>query len=167
MTSEKLPEDLDRNMRRRKRRVRGKRGLDRSDRCKKHETVPRWMRIQSARATGLLVGYEHGMSNRMEGRGQIRSVVQQPVGIVKPQRTGMGPVTGCGKGERDMGLDGRRKAPSNSTVGSGNQSPWTGEPWANHGEPGRGKSGKSSELREGREVSPGVRVDPEASRSMA
>ena len=60
-----------------------------------------------------------------------------------------------------------QKAPSNSPVGLGNQSPWNGEPWANHGEPGHGKSGKCPELRDGREVSAGVTVDPEVPGSMA
>ena len=56
---------------------------------------------------------------------------------------------------------------SNNPVGLGNQSGWSGEPWANHGEPGHGKSGKCPELREGREVSAGVGVDPEVPGSMA
>ena len=60
-----------------------------------------------------------------------------------------------------MGWAGRPKAPSNSPMGLGNQSPWSGEPWANHGEPAHGKSGKCPELRDGREVSAGVRVDLE------
>ena len=63
-----------------------------------------------------------------------------------------------------MGWAGRPKAPSNSPVGLGNQSPWSGEPWANHGEPDHGKSGKCPELRDGREVSAGVRVDLETPR---
>ena len=54
MTWEKWPDDPDRNVRRRTRRVRGRRGVDRSDPCKQHETVPGWMRILWARATGLL-----------------------------------------------------------------------------------------------------------------
>ena len=54
MTWEKLPDDLDRNVRRRTRRVRGRRGVDRSDPCNEHETVPGWMRILWARTTGLL-----------------------------------------------------------------------------------------------------------------
>ena len=41
-------------MRRKTRRVRGSRGVDRSDPCKEHETVSGWMRILWARATGLL-----------------------------------------------------------------------------------------------------------------
>ena len=69
--------------------------------------------------------------------------------------------------ERDMVSDGRPIAPSNSPVGLGNQSPWRGEPLANQGEPGHGKSGKCPELRDGREVSAGVRVDSEAPGSMA
>ena len=73
----------------------------------------------------------------------------------------------CGEGEQDMGWEGRRIAPSNSPVGLGNQSPWSGEPWANHGKPGHTKSGKRPELRDGREVSAGVRVDPEVPGSMA
>ena len=60
-----------------------------------------------------------------------------------------------------MGWDGRPKAPSNSPVGLGNQSPCNSDPWAKHGEPGHGKSGNCLELRDGREVSAGVRVDPE------
>ena len=54
MTWEKWPDDLDRNMRRRKRRVRGRRGVDRSDPCKDHKTVPGWMGVLWARATELL-----------------------------------------------------------------------------------------------------------------
>ena len=54
MTWEKWPDDPDRNVRRRTRRVRGRRGVDRSDPCKEHETVPGWMRILWARATRLL-----------------------------------------------------------------------------------------------------------------
>ena len=54
MTWEKRPDNPDRNLRRRTRRVRGRRRVDRSDRCKEHETVPGWMRILWARATGLL-----------------------------------------------------------------------------------------------------------------
>ena len=78
---------------------------------------------------------------------------QWPHGIGKPRDAGIGLVTGSGEGERDMGSEGRPKAPSNSPVGLGNQSPWSGEPWANHGEPGDGKSGKCPELLDGREVS--------------
>ena len=44
---------------------------------------------------------------------------------------------------------------------------WSGEPWANHGKPDHGKSGKCPELRDGREVSAGVRVDLEIPGSMA
>ena len=54
MTREKWPDDPGRNGRRRMRRVRGGRGVDRSDPCKEPETVPGWMRILWARATGLL-----------------------------------------------------------------------------------------------------------------
>ena len=54
MTLEKWPDDLDSNVRRRTRRVRARRGVDRSDPCKEHETFPGWMRILWARATGLL-----------------------------------------------------------------------------------------------------------------
>ena len=92
---------------------------------------------------------------------------QRPQGIEKPWEAGIGPVTVCGEGEREMGWEGRPKAPSNSPVGLGNQSPWSGKPWANHEEPGHGKSGKCPELRDGREVSAGVRVDPEVPGSMA
>ena len=92
---------------------------------------------------------------------------ERPHGIAKTWDGEIGPVTGCGEGERDMGWDGRPKAPSNSPVGLGNQSPWSGEPWANHGEFGHGKSGKCPEHQDGREASAGVRVDPQVSRSMA
>ena len=34
--------------------MRPKRRFDRSDPCREHETVPGWMTIQWARATGLL-----------------------------------------------------------------------------------------------------------------
>ena len=92
---------------------------------------------------------------------------QRPHGIGKPRDAEIGPVMGGGEGERDMGWDGRPKAPSNSPVGLGNQSAWSGEPWANPGEPGHGKSGKCPEHRDGRQVSAGVRVDPEVPGSMA
>ena len=54
MTWEKWPDDPDSNVRRRTHRVRGRRGVDRSDLCNEHETVPGWMRILWARAAGLL-----------------------------------------------------------------------------------------------------------------
>ena len=92
---------------------------------------------------------------------------QRPLGIRKPGHAGMGPVTGCGNGERDKGRDGRQKAPSNSPVVLGHHSPWSGEPGANHGEPGHVKSGKCPKIRDGREVSAGVRVHPEVPGSMA
>ena len=87
----------------------------------------------------------------------------------------MGPVAGSDNGEREVAgrraqkgrADGRQTTPNNSPVGLGNQSPWSGEPWANHGKPDHGKSGKYPELRDGREVFAGVRVDPEAPGSMA
>ena len=66
-----------------------------------------------------------------------------------------------------MGWEGRPTAPSNSPVGLGNQSPWSGEPSANHGEPDHGKSGKCPEHQDGREVSAGVEVDLEVPGSMA
>ena len=91
---------------------------------------------------------------------------QRPHGIGQPRDAGIGLVTGSGEWERDMGWEGRPIAPSNSPVGSGNQSPWSGEPWANHEEPGYGKSGKCPDLGEGHEVFAGVRVDPEVPRSM-
>ena len=92
---------------------------------------------------------------------------QRPHGNGNPRGAGIGPVLVWGKGERDMGREGRPKAPSNSPVGLGNQSPWSGEPWANHAEPGHGNSGKCPELRDGREVSAGVRIDPKVPGSMA
>ena len=66
-----------------------------------------------------------------------------------------------------MGWEGGLKAPCNSPVGLGNQSPWSVEPLANHGEPDHRKSGKCPELWEGREVSGGMRVDLEIPGSMA
>ena len=54
MKWEKWPDDPDRNVRRRMRLVRGRRGVDRSDPCEEQETVPGCMRILWARATGLL-----------------------------------------------------------------------------------------------------------------
>ena len=80
-------------------------------------------------------------------------VTQLPHGSGKPQDAGIGAVKGCGEGEGDMGWDETPKGPSNSPVGLGNQSPWSGEPWANHGEPGHRKSAKCPEHRNGREVS--------------
>ena len=77
---------------------------------------------------------------------------------------GKGTSRGC---ECSRTVERGQKAPSNSPVGMGNQSPWSGKPWANHGEPGHGKSGKFPEPRDGREVSAGVRADPEAPGSRA
>ena len=92
---------------------------------------------------------------------------QQPGGVGSPRGAGNGPVKGCGIREWDMGWEGRPKAPSNGPVGLGNGSPWSGEPWASHGEPDHGKTGKRPELRNGRKVSAGVRVDLEMPGSMA
>ena len=92
---------------------------------------------------------------------------QRPDGVGRPWDAGNGPVPVRGKGEWDSGRARRPKAPSNSPMGLGDQSPWSGEPWANHAEPGHGKSGKCPELRDGREVSAGVRVDLEIPGSMA
>ena len=92
---------------------------------------------------------------------------QRPHGVGKPQDAGIAPMRGCGEGERDMGRDGRPIAPGNSPVGLENQSPWSDETRANHGEPGHGNSGECPELRDGREVSAGVRVDLEVPGSMA
>ena len=106
----------------------------------------------------------------MGARGWDRGVAratQRPHGIGKPRDPGIWPMTGSGEGERDMGWDGRPIAPSNSPLRLGNQSPWSGEPLAKHGEPGHGKSAKCPELRDGREVSAGVRVDFEVPGSMA
>ena len=97
----------------------------------------------------------------------MAGATQRPHGIEKPRDAGIGPVTGSGEGERDMGWDGRPTAPSKSPMGFGNQSPWSSELWANHGEPGHGRSGKCPELRDGSELSAGVRVDPEVTGSMA
>ena len=97
----------------------------------------------------------------------MAQATQQPQGNGKPRDAGIGPVLVWDEEERDMGWEGRPKAPSISPVGSGNQSPWSGEPWANHGEPGHGKSGKCPELRDSREVAAGVRVDSEVPGSMA
>ena len=64
---------------------------------------------------GSPVGYKHGMRDAMGARGQDRAVAraaQQPLGIRKSRDAGIGPMTGCGKGERDnagMG-DGARQA---------------------------------------------------------
>ena len=51
--------------------------------------------------------------------------------------------------------------------GIGNWLPWSGEPWADHGEPGHGTFGKRLGLWDSCEVSPGVRTDPEAPMSKA
>ena len=56
---------------------------------------------------------------------------------------------------------------SNNPVGLGNQPPWRGEPWDNHGDPGHGKSGKYPGHQDGPGACAGVRVDPEAPRPMA
>ena len=108
------------------------------------------------------VGYKHGTRDGMRGRDKQKSVAraaQQPLEEGKPRDAGTGPLTGCGKGERDIAVLQKKqsrerwqKAPSNSPVGSGNQSPWSGEPWANHEEPDHGKSEKCPELRDSCEV---------------
>ena len=92
---------------------------------------------------------------------------QRPHVIGIPQDAGIGLVTGSGEDERDMGWEGRPIAPSNSPLGLGNQSPRSAEPWVSHGESDHGKSGKCPESRDGREVSAGVRVDPEVPGSTA
>ena len=97
----------------------------------------------------------------------MAKAAQRPEMVGGPRDAGNGPVPGCGKGEWDKGWAGGPKAPSNSPVGLGNQSPWSGEPWANHGEPDHGKSGKCPEPRDGREVSAEVRVHLEIPGSMA
>ena len=91
----------------------------------------------------------------------MAQATQRPNGNGKQRDAGMGPVSVWGEGEWDMGWEGRPIVPSIGSLGLGNQSPWSGEPWANHGEPGHRKSGKCPELGDGREVSAGVRVDPE------
>ena len=54
MTRERSPDDPGKNGRRRMRRVRGGRGVDSSDPCEEHETVPGWIRILWACTMGLL-----------------------------------------------------------------------------------------------------------------
>ena len=71
----------------------------------------------------------------------------------------------CG-GVSESGGRGRRKQ-RNIPMGPGNRSLWSGEPWANHGEPDHGKSGKYPRHHDSREASVGVRVDPEAPGSTA
>ena len=93
---------------------------------------------------------------------------------ISPRRTGKHGTRGVGRdGRRDVakgnettrscepGDEGWQKVPSNSPDGLRYQLPWSGEPLANHGERDHGKSGKCPALHEGREVSAGVRVDPE------
>ena len=99
------------------------------------------------------------------GKGRARTPKTRDAGIQL--------VMGWGKEERDnAGLrrkqnrEGWQKAPSNSPVGLRNQSTWSGEPWANHGEPDHRKLGKCPEVRDSREVSAGVKVDPEVPGSM-
>ena len=75
--------------------------------------------------------------------------------------------TSRGSEQNGAGKNGRQKAPRNSPVRSRNQLPWSGEPLANYGEPGPGKSGKCIELRDASEVSAEVRIDPETSGSTA
>ena len=99
------------------------------------------------------LGYKHGMRGEVWGLGQWRDVAKERGASRGCERSGTG----------EIGL----KAPSNKPVGLGNQSPWSGKPWANHGEPGHGKSGKCPEPSDGREVSAGVRADPEAPASRA
>ena len=51
------------------------------------------------------VGYKHRMRDGMSGRGQERGparAAQQPLGNGRPRHTGIGPPTGCGKGEGDV-----------------------------------------------------------------
>ena len=75
------------------------------------------------------VWYTHAMRDRMgPGARSVARAAQQSCGIGIPRNAGIGPVPGCGKRDRDMGWDGRRKAPSNSHGGLGNQSPWSDEP---------------------------------------
>ena len=99
------------------------------------------------------VGCQHGLRGEVGGQGKWRN-----------EAKGKGTSWGCQcswTGESVL------KAPSNRPVGLGNLSPWSGEPLANHGERGNGKSGKCPEPRDGHEVSAGLRADPEAPGSRA
>ena len=75
---------------------------------------------------------------------------------------GKGTSRGCKPGD-----EGTRRLLSNSPMGLGNQSPWSGEPWANQGEPDHGNSAECPELRDSGEMSAGLRVDPEVPGSKA
>ena len=99
------------------------------------------------------VGYKHGMRGEVWGPGHWRNVAKGKGTARRCKRSGTGE-TG-------------QKARSNRPVRLGNQSPWSGEPWANHGEPGHGKSGKCREPRDSREMSARVIADPEARGSRA
>ena len=75
-----------------------------------------------------------------------------------------------GMGRSRYGVKGNgtwRKRQVSARWDRGNQLPWSGEPWANHGEHGQRKSGECPELRDGCELSVGLTVDPEVRGSMA
>ena len=63
-----------------------------SDPCKAHKTVPRWIRIQWARATGLLAdrwGKNTGVREKATGqRIQVARTTQQPQGNWKTRGAG-------------------------------------------------------------------------------
>ena len=102
------------------------------------------------------VGYKHRMRDGMGAR-----ATQRPHRIGEPRDAGIGPLTVCGVGERDMGSKGRRKHKTTA--------PWDWET-SRHGVVNHGRTMGSlatgsrencPELRDGREVSAGVRVNPE------
>ena len=99
------------------------------------------------------VRYKHRMRGEVWGLGQWRDVAE-------------GKGTSRGGESRGTGEIGQQ-TPSNRPLGLRSQSPWSGEPWVNHREPGHRKSGTCPESRDGRQVSAGMRADPEAPRSRA
>ena len=79
--------------------------------------------------SGGPVRYQHGM------RGEIW-------GLAQGQDVANGKGTSRGGKCREIGEIGLQ-VPSHRPVGLGNQPPWSGEPWANHGEPCDRKSGNA------------------------
>ena len=90
-----------------------------------------------------------------------------PTGSENHGKRGLGLRRYVAKGNGTWDGKGGRKRQATAPWDWETQSPWSGKPRANHEKPGHGKSGKCPELWDGREVSAGVRVDPEVPGSMA